>query len=140
MPNPSANILHRDVIRRLSSDRAYERGVAYFEEGRIRELTRQEGAIRASVKGASEYLVRIRVHQESLAYHCSCPQGQDRAFCKHAVALGLAWVARAAAPADSVGRASVRRALEGLTRPALLALLCGLADEDDRIRERILQL
>lgn len=140
MPNPSANILHRDIIRRLSSDRAFDQGVAYFEEGRIRDLTRQEGAIRASVKGASEYVVRIWVHQESLAYHCSCPQGQDRAFCKHAVALGLAWVARVAAPADTASRASVRRALEGLTRSAMLALLCGLADEDDNIRERILQL
>jgi uncharacterized Zn finger protein len=138
---PFANILHHETIRRLSTDRSFERGQAYFEEGRIRGLIFHKGSIRASVKGASDYAVRIWVHDESLAYSCSCPQGQDKAFCKHAVALGLAWLAKGSRPSPRPLRRAgdpVRRALEDLDRDALVELLCELAADDDRVRRRIL--
>jgi hypothetical protein len=32
------------------------------------------------------------MHEGSLAYACNCPQGQEQAFCKHAVALALTFV------------------------------------------------
>ena len=89
---PIANILHQDTIRRLSTDGAFERGRAYFTEGRVVELSRKDGSVVAKVKGSEAYAVRIWMHEDSLAYACSCPMGQERWFCKHAVAVALAFV------------------------------------------------
>lgn len=89
---PIANILHQDTIRRLSTDGAFERGKAYFQEGRVVELARKDGSVVAKVKGTESYEVRIWMHEDSLAYACSCPMGQERWFCKHAVAVALAFV------------------------------------------------
>lgn len=89
---PIANILHQDTIRRLSTDGAFERGRAYFNEGRVVELARKDGSVVAKVKGSEAYAVRIWMHEDSLAYACSCPMGQERWFCKHAVAVALAFV------------------------------------------------
>jgi uncharacterized Zn finger protein len=90
---PFANILHKDVIVELAGSASFERGRRYFEEKRVASLARREGALFASVRGTETYAVKIWVHLESLAYSCSCPQGQEKAFCKHAVATSLAWLA-----------------------------------------------
>lgn len=88
--SPIANILHHETIQRLSGDGAFARGKKYFLEGRVEELTRRDGAVHAKVRGTESYAVRIWMRDESLAYSCSCPQGQEQAFCKHAVAVALA--------------------------------------------------
>lgn len=90
-----ASILHQETIRRLSGDGAFDRGKKYFDEGRVTNVERKEGSVHAKVRGTEEspYAVRIWMKDESLAYACSCPMGQDQAFCKHAVAVALASVA-----------------------------------------------
>ena len=85
----TANILHQETIKRLSSDGAFARGLAYQRQGRVAELVKKDGSIHAKVNGNEVYVVRIWMKDESLAYSCSCPQGQDSAFCKHAVAVAL---------------------------------------------------
>jgi hypothetical protein len=92
MASPIANILHQETIRRLSGDGAFERGRLYAAEGRVVDVVRKEGAISAKVRGTETYEVRIWMHDESLAYSCNCPQGQEQAFCKHAVAVALSFV------------------------------------------------
>ncbi len=90
---PIANILHQETIRRLSGDGAFERGRAYFLEGRVIDVQRKDASIVAKVRGATEpYDVRLWMKDESLAYACTCPQGQEQAFCKHAVAVALSFV------------------------------------------------
>jgi hypothetical protein len=92
MVQPTASILHQDTIRRLSGDGAFERGKAYAAQGRVTDIVRKEGAVTAKVRGSEPYAVRIWMHEGSLAYACNCPQGQEQAFCKHAVALALTFV------------------------------------------------
>jgi hypothetical protein len=89
---PTANILHQDTIRRLSGDGAFDRGRTYFQNGRVTDVQRKDGAVHAKVRGTEVYEVRIWTKDESLAYSCSCPMGQSQAFCKHAVAVALASV------------------------------------------------
>ncbi len=89
---PIANILHQETIRRLSGDGAFERGKAYFLDGRVVDIQRKEGTVLAKVRGTETYDVRIWMKDESLAYACVCPQGQEQAFCKHAVAVALAFL------------------------------------------------
>lgn len=92
MALPIANILHQETIRRLSGDGAFERGKAYFQGGRVVDIQRKEGTVFAKVRGTETYDVRIWMKDESLAYACVCPQGQEQAFCKHAVAVALAFL------------------------------------------------
>lgn len=99
---PIANILHQETIRKLSTDRAFERGKTYFNEGRVVDVTRRDGSVHARVQGTEPYAVRIWIKDDSLAYACECPQGQDRAFCKHAVAVALSFVGGLAAAAVAV--------------------------------------
>lgn len=86
-------ILHRDVIRRLVDDRTFERGQTYAAQGRVTELVRQDRSLSAVVKGTTDYRVSIHAKGDVLAHSCTCPVGEDGAFCKHAVAVVLAWVA-----------------------------------------------
>ena len=103
MAQPIANILHQDTIRRLSGDGAFDRGRRYAAQGRVSDVVRREGAVTAKVRGSADvYDVRIWIHEGSLAYSCNCPQGQEQAFCKHAVAGALSFVGANPAPARGV--------------------------------------
>ncbi len=102
MAQPIANILHQDTIRRLSGDGAFDRGRRYAAQGRVSDVVRREGAVTAKVRGSTDaYDVRIWIHEGSLAYSCNCPQGQEQAFCKHAVAVALSFVGANPAPSTT---------------------------------------
>lgn len=96
MSVPFASILHRDAIKKISDERSFARGRDYFEKGRVQSLTRHKSALVGVVTGESPYAVRVWVKDQSLAYSCTCPRGAEGEFCKHCVALSLAWLARAA--------------------------------------------
>lgn len=101
MAGADANILHKDVVARLAGEQAFRRGQAYFREGRVIGLRRRDTSLAATVKGAEPYSVKLWVGADALAFSCSCPQGQESVFCKHAVAVALAWIERAAPRAPS---------------------------------------
>jgi uncharacterized Zn finger protein len=93
---PFASILHRETIEKLAGGRSMARGREYFESGRVKALARDRASLSGVVAGTSSYAVRLWVKDSSLAYSCSCPRGEDGDFCKHCVALSLAWLAQAA--------------------------------------------
>lgn len=95
MSAPFASILHRDAIQKIADARSFARGRDYFDQGRVRALTRHGGSITGVVVGEAAYAVRVWVKDSSLAYSCSCPRGEEGDFCKHCVALSLAWLAQA---------------------------------------------
>lgn len=96
MATPFASILHKDAIKQLAHDRAYARGRDYFERGRVKALARHKSSLTGVVEGGTAYAVRVWVKDTGLAYSCSCPHGEEGNFCKHCVALSLAWIAQAA--------------------------------------------
>lgn len=46
----------------------------------------------ATVDGTHAYLVRLEVTRTGLRGRCSCPYGSEVPFCKHCVAVALAWL------------------------------------------------
>lgn len=89
-----ANILHRGAIEALAGSPVFARGERYFAEGRVKALKRGRGELRGVVDGTASYPCRIWVKGDSLAYHCECPYSlEEGAYCKHLVALALAWLA-----------------------------------------------
>jgi uncharacterized Zn finger protein len=141
---PFANILHQDVLRELAGSASFERGQRYHEEKKVISLARREGTLTASVKGSDTYRVQIWVHHESLAYSCSCPQGQEKAFCKHAVATALAWLdecgdnVRPGANSFSIEDAALTAALAKRSREELVALILVAARTNADLRALIL--
>ena len=134
------------LLRRLAGERSFGRGEAYFADGAVRSLKRRAGGIKAVVVGTRTYRVRLRVEDGALDYDCTCPVGRDGAFCKHCVAVGLAWRAdegggEATSRDDQpppFSEDDLRDYLAGLNKEDLVALLLDRAQEDERLHRGLM--
>jgi uncharacterized Zn finger protein len=145
-------VLTASHVRQLASDRSYARGETYVADGHVLSLVESRDTLTATVRGTSDYRVRLTAADDTLAYRCSCPVGADGKFCKHAVAVALAWLA-ADNPKKSRSPGAAKAAsatpvvhLDDLRpwlleqRPAMLTdLLLETAARDDRLREQLLR-
>ncbi len=130
----------------MAGARSFERGEAYFTSGQVGSLAEHQGTIAATVQGTQAYRVKLGVEAGEVRHSCTCPVGQDGVFCKHGVAVGLAWLdqqrprvpggPRAATPAVSMD--DVGAWLAGQEKHALVELLMDQAMADDRLRQRLL--
>jgi uncharacterized Zn finger protein len=81
------------ALEALSGSKAFQLGKDYMDDGAVRDLTVTADKIRARVEGTQAYRVVLSVESGEVAYGCSCPRAGDGYFCKHCVAVGLAWLA-----------------------------------------------
>jgi uncharacterized Zn finger protein len=128
----------------MAGARSFERGEEYFANGQVRAITEESGAIAAKVQGTRPYRVKLWIEDDDLEYSCTCPVGADGEFCKHCVAVGLAWFEGEDIKAPQKGkRASgvtmedVRAHLLGQDKSALVDMLVERAADDDRLRQRL---
>jgi ribosomal protein S18 acetylase RimI-like enzyme len=131
-----ANILHRGAVEALAGSPIFARGERYFAEGRVRSLERTRGELRGVVDGTASYPCRIWVKGDSLAYHCECPYCQeDGAYCKHLVALALAWLGDGTRRSDTPAARRVllhdRARVEAFLRHDVWLNIYQLGDLDD---------
>ncbi len=145
-PRTLPEVLDRRALRRLAGGRSFERGEDYFASGEVRALAEDAGTITAKVRGTRQYRVELWVEGDGIGYSCTCPIGADGDFCKHDVAVGLAWLAKEGhgqeaprgAPKPRLTLDDVRAYLTGLDRSALVDLLVQQTMDDDRLLERLL--
>ena len=145
-PSPLNGLIDRKAMRRLAGARSFERGEGYFAGGRVRSVAEDRGKIAAEVRGTHIYRVALWAEDSALEYSCTCPMGQDGEFCKHCVAVGLAWLdpaggAPRVAPKrekPSVTMDDVRTWLAGRNQQDLVDLLMEQAMADGRLRQRLL--
>ena len=88
-------LISRASLEDLAGSSAFQRGQAYFAVGAVGRLRISADKIAAKVEGTVAYRVELRDDDGVLAFDCSCPHAADGYFCKHAVALGLAWLDQA---------------------------------------------
>src|SRR5438067_1576276 len=140
-PTPS-ELLTRETLRRLAGQRSFERGQEYAEFGSVGSLQWDESSIRAGVQGTDRYRVRLEMAGGRLAGSCTCPVGRDGRFCKHCVAVGLAWLSRSAErdQAAAPTRSELHDRLAALGADALAGLLVEQALDDDYLHARLLAL
>jgi uncharacterized Zn finger protein len=133
-----ATILTRRAVHRMADAGSLERGADYVAMGRVHGLAHDGEVVVAEVVGGRRYRVRLWVGHDELAHACTCPVGEDGRFCKHCVAVGLAWIA-ARAPAVEVQPSlpDVRAHLAALDHEALVELLMEQAAVDERLRRRL---
>lgn len=128
-----ANILHRDTIAVIVGSQTFERGEACFKAKRVERVESSPGELRGTVRpseqGRRPYAVRVWVRDEGVAYECSCPIGVRLQFCKHTVAIALAYLENERAEAEQ-GLVLLRQALTALPPPSLVEGLLVLARRD----------
>jgi uncharacterized Zn finger protein len=96
-------------LQRATDSRSWERGVGYFEDGRVGSLMVDGGVIHARVAGNEDYRVQLWMEDGQVEGECSCPMGDDGVFCKHCVAVGLTFLAGKAEYLDGDGATDTKK-------------------------------
>jgi uncharacterized Zn finger protein len=130
-------------VRALAGDLWFARGEAYFQEDRVKELIEHNGKRSAIVTGTRDYRVRLWMDETSLFYSCTCPLGDDEQFCKHCVAVALAWIHTSKdekslqSSTQSSPQDDLRSFLERQEKDNLIAMVLHEAANNRSMRERL---
>lgn len=145
-----ATLINRNALESLAGGTAFRRGEEYFSVGAVGRLRVQENKVSAKVEGTETYQVELWDEDGELAGDCTCPRAGDGYFCKHCVAVGLAYLSEhESAPAESAGRKptkakrrdpwnDIRQYLETQPSESLVAALLDVAQRDDRLFQSLL--
>lgn len=88
--------LSDDALRDMAGDDVFERGEAYFAQGKVTMPRDGGGNATFTVKGTQTYSTELYFEGVGLHVNCNCPHAVGGAFCKHMVAAGLYWRAKLA--------------------------------------------
>jgi uncharacterized Zn finger protein len=146
---PLVEVFSRPEVMGLAGPDVYGRGVDYFQQGRAEAEPGGESGLRATVRGSVPYEVELWAEGGHPCWSCTCPYAEDGSFCKHAVAVALLLDPSGieALPDDPPSTVFASRAadtgllaehVEGLDRDRLVELVLEAADQDWRLRERLL--
>ncbi len=145
------DLIQPEHLKSLAGAAAFQRGEAYFCEGRVEiaadEAERVAGAVEGG--GREPYRAWIEAEADGLRWDCTCPVGGRGDFCKHLVALALARLASGEGAAPSREQAAgkkqrrgkedeIRAFLEGQDSARLVEWLLEVARWDRATRERLL--
>lgn len=96
------DLISPHTLFHLAGDKVFLRGEAYFSEGAVRHLVADATAVTAWVSGTEEYRVELSDDAGDLAWDCDRPHAAGGNFCKHCVAVGLAWLTNKARRDDTI--------------------------------------
>lgn len=89
---PSGNPPRFDLVRlrENAGQKAFDRGVAYYQDGQVEIVSIDKSRVLARVAGSELYRAELQGAGKKFSGECSCPAFSDRGFCKHLVATALA--------------------------------------------------
>lgn len=132
----------RSEIRSLCTEQSFERGVKYYEQGRIQALEIDAGEITASVRGSHDYEVSIDIDDNTIRTVCSCPYDYA-GDCKHIVAVLLAVEERSSEsthestePSVSSETVDIEALIDQTPEDELRTFLLDIIEHDRDIRDR----
>lgn len=117
----------------LAGDAAFSRGVQYYQQGMVIHWDKSGSTISADVEGSELYHVALKLTKQGLSGGCNCPASEGIDFCKHCVAVALAFRAEQAKQAQRVeGDTSdrIHAYVESLDKPSLIEALLSLIEND----------
>ncbi|CAN5165808.1 SWIM zinc finger family protein [soil metagenome] len=77
-------------LRDLAGSGAFERGAAYFKQGRVEFASCDPQRTMAVVHGSEDYRVKLQCPSSGPFGTCDCPAFDRTDFCKHMVAVAMA--------------------------------------------------
>jgi uncharacterized Zn finger protein len=136
-------LITRNNLKQLAGTTAFQRGEEYYASGFVERLLTADQKVSARVAGTETYRVELSDKNDDLSHNCTCPRAADGYFCKHCVAVGLAWLAGQQAE-GAVGQSKtkkkrrdpwqeIRDYLTQQTPEVLIALVLEAAQRDDRL-------
>jgi uncharacterized Zn finger protein len=146
-PGGLEKIVTPALIRRLAGEPYYERGLDYFENGNVASLHQDGTRIHGVVEGTDDYDVVLSAKGKTLDYRCSCPLGCDGEFCKHCVAVGLAWLEQNAerqrdqnkGASTKITREDIAKALQQEDKETLVGWIIRWAEEDEAFQRKVVR-
>ena len=130
--------LTREKIRSLCTEDSFQRGLSYFEEGRVKHIDFFANTITAVVQGTDNYRVTLRFN-DGIEGHCTCPYDWG-GYCKHIVATLIHYSQRYEELKEWKDREEnrVNQVLNKVTAQKLRDFLSAEFEKDPRIRTRFL--
>ncbi|MEQ1813559.1 MAG: DUF6880 family protein, partial [Candidatus Nitrotoga sp.] len=148
-----ADHLSLTVLKKLAGATVFARGESYFNSAAVSRMKVADDVLSARVAGSYPYVVKLWEEDDGIEYECSCPHGEEGNFCKHCVAVGLAWLAESQTELAEIGAAGSAKSIRqkknnpwqditdfvGLQDAATLAVwLLEAAKRDDVLYESLL--
>jgi uncharacterized Zn finger protein len=87
--NPDLIEITEKLLLALAGPGPFDRGYAYFMDGRVVAIDSSERRTVATVSGTRMYRVELRHSESQLHGGCNCPASEGIDFCKHCVATAL---------------------------------------------------
>jgi len=135
-----SEVLTREKLQQYAGNRSYAAGIDYAREGTVSGLMVSNDSITAYVQGTETYEVQIEYNQDGdLIAECSCPYGEEGNFCKHCVAVGIAWLDSPNSSAENAAptREGYREFLEKQDKAYLVTLLLEQIRKDAELQNRL---
>ena len=137
-------------IKKLTDPKSWKRGINYYEQGNVLSLLEDKETVIAKVAGTRNYKVRLSFKNSQLKGLCNCPMGDMGVFCKHCVAVGLAYMdgvnsdknvsstnkIKTSEPAITLE--NVREYLSRKQTDELVEIITDQLIENDSLRERLM--
>ena len=137
-------LITRDTLENLAGTAAFQRGEAYFSADSVGQLSDSDDKISAQVEGTETYRVELRDDDGNLGYDCTCPRAAEGHFCKHCVAVGLAWLSGQEDTGGTVPaktrrdpQRNIRDYLGTQTQETLIELLLDAAKRDTLLHQAL---
>lgn len=102
MSNSNPPLLKLTTVQETTTPQTFQRGEAYYRNGRIDKLTRQGLTLWANCYGSQRYRTTVTLEEDSAdcyadsiaiaSYKCTCSDARDGRMCKHQVALLLTYI------------------------------------------------
>ncbi|MCC6374360.1 MAG: hypothetical protein IT465_06060 [Moraxellaceae bacterium] len=133
------NLLSIQQLKDYADYRSFERGQQYFRQGQVTVISTNEFKISANVSGTRIYQTSLWVKGKHLESSCTCEAFEDYCFCKHCVAVGLAWLA-GEMPTDNVGNVpkAVKDYVQQLSQQQLMDIVLQQASQNQQLLQQLL--
>ena len=130
--------LSESVIKTLAGEAAYQRGLDYYNDGKVGELTINATHISAQVEGTRSYQVTLNHTAKIFDGSCDCPASDNFDFCKHCAAVGLAYYYQTQVNLEMEGvgnENAISVYLNTFTKPQLVKELQSLIEADQSLND-----
>lgn len=131
-------ILSEATFETLAGEKTYQRGLDYYNEGRVSALSINGTRITAQVEGSQPYQVELHHTKKVFEGTCACPASDNFDFCKHCVAVALSYYYQTQTNqeiGDSSESDLVLNYLGTLTKPHLVEELHKLIKRDSSVQD-----
>ncbi|MDI6767511.1 MAG: SWIM zinc finger family protein [Bacteroidota bacterium] len=139
--------LTEENLFKYAGEPSYSRGVEYYEDGHVLNISVESDEVLGVVQGEYTYHVHLWEKDNDLEYSCSCPFFKENAaFCKHCVAVGLAYLNSSEEISSSNAKSNIiqtttdediKTYIEKLDKSDLVALIVDHAKEDKQLRDKL---